>query len=342
MSVEPPLSAHLKRRPDGCRRGLGDADVFRDLTAGRPCRGRKASLVGEELNEVPRGIDQRESVRRTVLETREVEGQRACASLLIGDHARKPDAGIGRAGRAVITVNGPAFERATRGSGDLDELARIHTDVLVVELVYPDLTRHRRLADLLGFDAGERGLARRRCSNASTRVADFDPVAEHPVIAIGVDEAWLRSEENVRPLGVIHEGIPIPLIGKDDVVAELLERIRWILRMPLEERRQHPHVGNGLVHTRIRRGDQGFIVREDEVRLVHPRDRMLPPLVANVGVEQRARDVSTPPRPDLPTPQQSPHAAGPRSPVVVSRIDVRSSALSIIEHRRVERAIDGA
>ena len=79
--------------------------------------------------------------------------------------------------------------------------------------------------------------------------------------------ATVIAEETVDPLRVIDEGVSIALEGKDLVVTQELLGVDRVFGVPLQENREHAHIGDRLIRASIRGRNQSLIVRQDQIGL---------------------------------------------------------------------------
>ncbi len=151
-----------------------------------------------------------------------------------------------------------------------------------------------------------------------------------------VARAAIAAEQAGHPLGVVDERVAVALVGVDRVVAGLFLGVDGIIEVPLQHGGQQAHVGRALVAAGVRGLDQRQGVREDQVGFGVPGDAVRAALVADVHVQQGARDVAAAVPPRLPV--------GDVRPVRPAGVDTRAAAHAVHQLRRVlgARAADHA
>ena len=131
----------LERFPDGRRAGLGNADIGAGHASGRTIGGRHGAFVGEEFQHRSIGGNQRNAVRRAVLDAiaREFEGHRAIARAFIVDHrAVERDGVVRRAVGAIVENERISGQVEACCPCHFDEFTNVTAGVVVMELVDED------------------------------------------------------------------------------------------------------------------------------------------------------------------------------------------------------------
>ena len=103
----------------------------------------------------------------------------------------------------------------------------------------------------------------------------------------------LSSPDDANPFGMIYKGVPILLIGINSVVSTTLILIYRILKVPIQDNIQEPHIGIAIVN-------QGGVICEDEIRFIHPCGSMDSPFIPYIHVEQSPGNIPFPMVPYLP------------------------------------------
>ncbi len=127
----------LQRQSDGGGTGLADPDVGRAQSVGRSSDGDEGALVGEELDD-PTRADEGDAIGAPVLDPRLREGRNTEPVVLVRDRSGQVDGGVGGAVAAVVEDDRPAGEVGAGRTCDLDELAGVGADVVIVQLVDED------------------------------------------------------------------------------------------------------------------------------------------------------------------------------------------------------------
>ena len=197
-------AGQLQRQARCGRRVLRHADVGAGHAG---CRGAggggEAALIGKELKHGAVGRHQGEAVAGAILDARAREGQRAKAIAFVVDHARQGQrvidhrrvGGVG----AIVEDDPVAGQVGARRARNLDRLARVGADIVIVDFVDKDIGRRRRRRGVVILDrAGRAGV---RDGRAAGRVRKGQGES---VVAFEIGVA-LNRQANFRAGGAIGE-----------------------------------------------------------------------------------------------------------------------------------------
>ena len=136
---------------------FGYADVRADQPVRRASDRRKRAFVAQELHDRAGVVDQRDAVRRAVLQAvaRIVDNSRAETALLIRQDAGQGFGTVRGASAAVVKDDRPPRQVRAGSACDLDRLSGVGARVVVVDLVDEDLSC-RGLGGCDGEDGDQR------------------------------------------------------------------------------------------------------------------------------------------------------------------------------------------
>mgnify|MGYP004123205535 CR=1 FL=1 len=117
-----------------------------------------------------------------------------------------------------------------------------HADPIPTKPLAGRSTSHRKRRTVRENDSGQaRGVVHRR-------------------VAVGRAQGAVAVVETIDPTRIVRKGIPVALEQENDVVVPLLKGVHRILKVPLEEVAQYPHVGEGFIVARVGTADQAGVV----------------------------------------------------------------------------------
>jgi hypothetical protein len=138
--VRCPGACQLQRVADRRAGGFRYPDVGAGEAVGRSVAGGERALVGQELDDRARVVDQGEAVRCSVLDTVRGIGyvDHSEPATDVRDRGGQGSGVVHNAGAAVVEHDAPAAEGGAGRAGNLDRLADVRARVVVVDFIDED------------------------------------------------------------------------------------------------------------------------------------------------------------------------------------------------------------
>ena len=139
-------------------------------------------------------------------------------------------------------------------------------------------------------EIGGTALAWPPATQQNRQVKRFDLTV--PVQVLRTRGVALIHEQAHHEFRMIDKRIAIALKRKNNVIAILLNIIHRVLLVPRQQDTEHPHVGDGFVVARVAGGDEGRVVRENQIGFGCAGVAVSPALVTDVGIQQRSCNIA--------------------------------------------------